>query len=105
MINLFTGIAIGLIVGGLEISMVRTYQKNKIVLASIVLHWTVIGGLIAVVDFGHTTWATGLILGVGLTLPLILRETLTSRNAAIHTAIFAPMWGLAIAYLTRFLAV
>ena len=103
--NLFIGIAIDLVAGGLEITMVRTYQKNKVVLAAIVMHWTVIGGLISFVDFGLPTWATGLLVGIGLTLPLIIRETLTSRNAALHTAIFAPIWGVVIAYLTNFITI
>jgi len=71
-------------------------------LAAIVLHWTVIGGLMSFINFGLPIWATGILVGVGSSLPLIVRETLTSRNAALHTAIFAPIWGVAIAYVSAY---
>jgi len=98
LINLLAGFAIGLIVGVLEISMVRNYQKNKMVLGAIVIHWIGIGGIMPFLDLGAPMWVKGILVGVILTLPFIVLEIGKSRNAVIHTSVFAPFWGLVIAY-------
>jgi hypothetical protein len=49
---MFGGFAIGSIAAAVEVSMVRTYQKNKVVLSAIALHWIGVGGLMPFIDFG-----------------------------------------------------
>lgn len=98
LLNIFVGFFIGLVAGLLEISMVRNYQKNKMVLAAIVIHWVAIGGVMPFLDFGIPIWAKGVLVGIVLTFPFIFLEIGRSRNAIIHTSIFAPFWGVTIAY-------
>jgi hypothetical protein len=95
---LLVGFFIGLIAAALEILMVRTYQKNKVILSAIGIHWIGVGGLTPFIDFGTPIWVKGILIGVISTLPFIVLEIQKSRNAVIHTSIFAPVWGVVIAY-------
>ena len=98
------GFVIGLIAAVLEVSMVRTYQKNQNVLTAIGLHWVSVGMLMPFIDFGTSIGLTGVIVGVLLTTPFIVLDSGKSRNATIHTSVFAPVWGVVIAYSVNFLA-
>ncbi|MEM7536446.1 MAG: hypothetical protein AAF639_29955 [Chloroflexota bacterium] len=101
---LIIGFVVGLIVAVLEISMVRTYQKNQIILTAIGLHWVGVGMLMPFIDLGISIGLTGIIVGVILTVPFIVLDSGKSRNATIHTSIFAPVWGVVISYSVNFLA-
>ena len=98
----FIGLVIGLIVALLEVSMVRTYQKNPIILIAIGLHWVSTGALMPFIDLGISTGLKGIIVGLILTIPLIVLDSQRSRNATIHTSVFAPVWGVVIAYSVNF---
>jgi hypothetical protein len=92
------GSLLGLVTAILEILMVRTYQKDKVVLGSVGLHWIGVGAIMPFVGFGLPVWAKGIIVGLVLSAPFIALEIPKSRNAVIHTSIFAPTWGIVLAY-------
>ena len=48
-------------------------------------------------------WLKGILVGIVLTVPFIIYEIQQSRNAVIHTAVFAPIWGTFIAYGIHYL--
>lgn len=97
--NLLIGLSIGLVAGLLEIALVRSYEKNTITLIAIVVHWAGVGGLMPFITFDANFWVKGLVVGLLTTLPFVIISINTSRNAAIHTAVFIPIWGISIAYL------
>ena len=101
-------LAIGLTVGALaaffEVLLVRTYQKNKIILSAIGSHWLAVGIVMPYIHLNTPIWLKGLIIGIVLTIPFIIYEIQKSKNAVIHTAVFAPIWGIFIAYGTYFLS-
>ena len=98
MMALSIGIAAGMIAAIIEVALVRTYQKNKVILTAIGVHWVAIGLLMPFVELGVSIWLKGALVGVILTIPFIILETEKSRNAVIHISIFAPIWGIFIAY-------
>ncbi len=104
-INLFTGQAIGLLVGFLEIKMAKSYEKDSAMLNAVMIHWGGVGALIPFVDFGLNFWITGIIVSLLTTLPFLIMNIGKSRNAVIHTVVFIPIWGVTIAYLCSALAV
>ena len=87
-----------------EVLMVGTYEKDRHVLAAIATHWVAAGVLMPFIDLGLATWLTGILVGVILTAPFVVLATRTSRNAVIHTCLFAPVWGIAIAYAAQMAA-
>ena len=95
--NILAGVGIGVAVAVAEVAMARNYEKDKHRLAAIAFHWLAISTLMPFLDFGVAAWMTGLFVGVGLTVPFVVVEIPRSRNAAIHTAVFAPVWGMVIA--------
>lgn len=96
--TIFLGALVGSIAAAIEVALVRTYQKNKVILAAVGFHWIGIGALMPYIQLGVPLWAKGIIVGVILTVPLIILDIQKSRNAVIHTSVFAPIWGVAIAY-------
>lgn len=98
MLMLVLGALVGLIAAVIEVALVSTYQKNKVILAAVGIHWIGIGALMPYIELGVPLWAKGTIVGVILTVPLIVLDIQKSRNAVIHTSVFAPIWGIAIAY-------
>ncbi|MDH5229941.1 MAG: hypothetical protein OEZ58_07470 [Gammaproteobacteria bacterium] len=92
------GTGLGIIAAIIEISLVRTYQKNSIILSAIASHWIAIGTLMPFIQMNVSVWLKGIVVGVVLTLPFIIYDIQQSRNAVIHTAVFAPIWGVFIAY-------
>ena len=101
---LLVGVVIGSIAAVGEVLMVRTYEKDRVVLLAIATHWMGVGVLMPFVDLGLPIWLTGTLVGACLTIPFIILAVRTSRNAIIHTSIFAPTWGIAIAYGCAYLA-
>lgn len=95
---LFVGFGVGSIAAAVEVALVRTYQKSKVILSAIGLHWIGVGGLMPFIDFGTPVWVKGLLVGVISTIPFVVLEIPKSRNAVIHTSVFAPVWGVLIAY-------
>jgi len=92
------GVGIGLVAAIAEVALVRTYQKNKIILSAIGSHWIAVGALMPFIDLGTSIWLKGILVGVILTVPFIILEIQKSTNAVIHTIVFAPIWGIFIAY-------
>ncbi len=101
--KIVVGLGVGLIAAVIEVLLVRTYQKNKVVLSAIGAHWLAVGLLMPHVNLGVSVWLKGIIVGVILTVPFVILEIQKSKNAIIHTAIFAPIWGVVIAYGTFYL--
>ena len=97
--SFFIGAMLGALIAVPELLMVRTYQKDKVFLSAIFLHWVVIGGLMPFIDLEISTWLTGILIGVLTTLPMIVIDIRKSKNAVIHTSVFAPIWGITLAYL------
>lgn len=95
---LILGSLVGLIAAAIEVALVRTYQKNTVILAAVGTHWVGIGAVMPYIELGVPIWAKGIIVGVVLTIPFIVLDIQKSRNAVIHTSVFAPIWGVAIAY-------
>lgn len=104
MMVLLIGLGIGLVVAVIEMALVGHYEKNKIVLASIGLHWVAIALLMPFIEIGVSSWLKGIFVGVLLTIPLIVLEIPKSRNAVIHTSLFSVVWGVVIAYAHQLLA-
>lgn len=92
------GIGIGLTAAIAEIALVRTYQKNRLILAAIGSHWVAVGVVMPYIELGTSIWLKGIIVGVVLTVPFIIFDMQKSKNAMIHTTVFAPIWGVIIAY-------
>lgn len=95
---LVLGALIGLVAAVIEVLLVRTYQKNKVILAAVGIHWIGVGALMPYIEFGLPLWVKGVLVGVILTIPFIVLDIQKSRNAVIHTSVFAPIWGVSIAY-------
>ena len=97
------GISVGIIAAIIEVALVKTYQKNMIILTAIGSHWVAVGALMPFFEIDTPIWLKGIIVGVVLTVPFMIYEIQQSRNAVIHTMVFAPIWGVAIAYGVHFL--
>lgn len=86
------GIGAGRVAALFEVALVRTYQKNVIVLVVIGSHWVAVGALMPHVDIGVDIWLKGILVGVMLTVPFIIYEIQQSRNVVIHTDVL-PQYG------------
>jgi len=95
---LIIGLGFGLIAAAIEVLLVRTYQKNVIVLSAIGSHWVAVGALMPFIEIDAPVWLKGMLVGVVLTVPFMIYEIQQSRNAVIHTLVFAPIWGMVLAY-------
>ena len=101
--KLLFGFGVGLVAAAIEVLLVRTYQKNTIILAAIGCHWVSVGLLMPYIKMDVSTWLKGMVVGVLLTVPFIILDVQKSKNAVIHTMVFAPFWGNFIAYGVRYL--
>jgi hypothetical protein len=99
------GALVGMVAAAIEVALVRTYQKNNVILAAIEMHWIGVGALMPYIEIGMPVWVKGITVGVILTIPFVVLDIQKSRNAVIHTSVFAPIWGVAIAYGWNLLSV
>ena len=54
------GIVVGAVAALVEVALVRTYQKNVIVLSAIGSHWVAVGALMPHIDIGAAIWLKGI---------------------------------------------